>query len=217
MKLDNFENLYANESPQQCQAFPYIYPTDNHLTHAALNTPPEELPFEISFEALYEDRDRRRRGKPRDENTSTQVNSRRRAQNRVSQRAFRERKEKHIKELEARLGDLEGRHSNLFQSYEILQVDCSNYKQQVSRLTDENERLRKQLGIPPSPRSASPHEDESERFAIDKSISYLENLAAKGMKDGADESGFVVSKEFDDRGREFVALTFSILGRRGGR
>jgi len=84
-------------------------------------------------------------------------------------------------------------------------------------LTDENERLRKQLGIPPSPRSASPHEDESERFAIDKSISYLENLAAKGMKDGADESGFVVSKEFDDRGREFVALTFSILGRRGGR
>jgi len=65
----NFENLYPNESPQQCQAFPYIYPTDNHLTHAALNTPPEELPFEISFEALYEDRDRRRRGKPRDENT----------------------------------------------------------------------------------------------------------------------------------------------------
>jgi AP-1-like factor len=66
---------------------------------------------------------------------------RRRAQNRASQRAFRDRKEKHMRELEQRLGELEGRHSDLSRSYESLQLEYSSAKTEVERLRKENARL----------------------------------------------------------------------------
>ena len=66
---------------------------------------------------------------------------RRRAQNRASQRAFRDRKEKHMRDLEQRLGELEGRHNDLTQSYESLQVEYSSVKQELDKLRQENERL----------------------------------------------------------------------------
>ena len=59
---------------------------------------------------------------------------RRRAQNRASQRAFRDRKEKHMRELEQRLNELEGRHTNLSRSYESLQHEYSSVKQELDRL-----------------------------------------------------------------------------------
>jgi len=63
---------------------------------------------------------------------------RRRAQNRASQRAFRDRKEKHMRELEQRLGELEGRHSDLTRSYESLQQEYMTIKGELERLRNES-------------------------------------------------------------------------------
>lgn len=68
---------------------------------------------------------------------SANTKQRRRAQNRASQRAFRDRKEKHVKEVEARLQELEGKYSDLSQSYETLQTEYVRAKQQLDKLNVE--------------------------------------------------------------------------------
>jgi chromosome segregation ATPase len=73
--------------------------------------------------------------------TKTHNVQRRRAQNRESQRAFRDRKEKHRRELEQRLGELEGRHTDLSRSYEILELEYSNAKQELEGLRKDNATL----------------------------------------------------------------------------
>jgi len=65
---------------------------------------------------------------------------RRRAQNRASQRAFRDRKEKHMRDLEQRLAELEGRHSDLSRSYESLQLEYTSVKQELEKLRKESAR-----------------------------------------------------------------------------
>ena len=62
---------------------------------------------------------------------SWQLSQRRRAQNRASQRAFRARKEKRMKETEEKLTDLQGQHNKLMQSYERLLIEYSAMKQEL--------------------------------------------------------------------------------------
>jgi hypothetical protein len=59
---------------------------------------------------------------------------RRRAQNRASQQAFRDRKRKYIKELEDKLTELEGLYSDLTQIYNTLQLEYSNTKMELEVL-----------------------------------------------------------------------------------
>ena len=66
---------------------------------------------------------------------------RRRAQNRASQRAFRERKEKHVQHLENELEQLEAKHHTLERNYsEVegarikLQSECEDLKEELTRL-----------------------------------------------------------------------------------
>ncbi|KKY21916.1 hypothetical protein UCRPC4_g03419 [Phaeomoniella chlamydospora] len=64
--------------------------------------------------------DRRRRGAgnyAEDKGNISTTRLRRRAQNRASQRAFRERKEKHVKALEQQLSKLHEKHHDLLESY----------------------------------------------------------------------------------------------------
>ncbi|OBT85175.1 hypothetical protein VE02_05664 [Pseudogymnoascus sp. 03VT05] len=68
---------------------------------------------------------------------TSQTHSRRRAQNRASQRAFRNRKDKHVKEVEARLQELEGKYRDLSDSYESLQTEYVVAKQELKKLTAE--------------------------------------------------------------------------------
>ncbi|KAH0562473.1 hypothetical protein GP486_002830, partial [Trichoglossum hirsutum] len=79
---------------------------------------------EIDGGQVLEDGSRRRRRlpSPKDKDALSQIHSRRRAQNRASQRAFRDRKEKHVKDLERRYEELEGKHKALQQSYSDLSV-----------------------------------------------------------------------------------------------
>jgi len=98
------------------------------------------IPVELDIEGLYEDHDRRRRKNGNEKTVSSHVHSRRRAQNRASQRAFRDRKEKHMRELEERLKELEGRHSDLTQSYESLQLEYSSVKHELDKLRKDRNR-----------------------------------------------------------------------------
>jgi chromosome segregation ATPase len=62
---------------------------------------------------------------------------RRRAQNRASQRAFRERKEKHVQHLEHELEELENKHRTLEKSYTDLGSTHAQLKQEVKQLRSE--------------------------------------------------------------------------------
>ena len=66
---------------------------------------------------------------------------RRRAQNRASQRAFRERKEKHVQQLEQQLSDLESKYEHLTQSYTDLGSAHQKLKREVKHLRSELEIL----------------------------------------------------------------------------
>jgi hypothetical protein len=65
------------------------------------------------------------------------AHKRRRAQNRLSQRAFRHRKEERQKELEEKLSELQQVHIELIQSYEILQQEYLQMKREVETLQRE--------------------------------------------------------------------------------
>ncbi|KAG9187868.1 hypothetical protein G6011_05739 [Alternaria panax] len=74
----------------------------------------------------------------------TPAQSRRKAQNRAAQRAFRERKERHVKELETKLSALES-------STHSLQSDNERLKAALHRARTENEILRATSGHSPAP------------------------------------------------------------------
>jgi AP-1-like transcription factor len=67
---------------------------------------------------------------------------RRRAQNRASQRAFRERKEKHVKGLEHQLEDLHDKHQDLLSSYSRQADEVSKLNARIQDLTSELEMIR---------------------------------------------------------------------------
>ncbi|KAL7779396.1 hypothetical protein CFE70_008899 [Pyrenophora teres f. teres 0-1] len=73
----------------------------------------------------------------------TPAQSRRKAQNRAAQRAFRERKERHVKELETKLSALES-------STHSLQSDNERLKAALARARTENEILRATSGHSPA-------------------------------------------------------------------
>jgi len=129
--LNGYENMYAGNGYMAYSSFLMQYPT----------APVGMIPVELDIEGLYEDHDRRKRKNGNEKVVASHVHSRRRAQNRASQRAFRDRKEKHMRELEQRLGELESRHSDLSRSYESLQVEYSSVKQELDRLRKDGGRV----------------------------------------------------------------------------
>lgn len=95
------------------------------------------------------DRRRRRSGstsapaaKDKETIPNMHLQKRRRAQNRASQRAFRERKEKHVKGLEHQLEDLHEKHQDLLQSYTRQADEVSKLNGRISELTAELNTLR---------------------------------------------------------------------------
>ena len=67
---------------------------------------------------------------------------RRRAQNRASQRAFRERKEKHVQHLEHELEQLESKHQHLAKSYTDLDSRHAEAQSEIAQLRSELASLR---------------------------------------------------------------------------
>jgi len=130
LNSNGFEKMYPGNGYMGYTAYPMQYPANG--------IPMGMIPVELDIEGLYEDHDRRRRKNGSEKIVSSHVHSRRRAQNRASQRAFRDRKEKHMRELEQRLGELEGRHNDLTRSYESLQQEYMTVKGELDRLRNES-------------------------------------------------------------------------------
>ncbi|EEH09440.1 predicted protein [Histoplasma capsulatum G186AR] len=83
-----------------------------------------------------------RRSKSKDKEKVSSMHLRRRAQNRASQRAFRERKERHLKGLESKLQDLHSKHQNLLQSYHQQTEEVQQLNIRIQQLTAELDLLR---------------------------------------------------------------------------
>ncbi|KAI0479734.1 hypothetical protein F4859DRAFT_513234 [Xylaria cf. heliscus] len=72
----------------------------------------------------------KRKRENRYKNAPPSVLSRRRAQNRASQRAYRERKDQRIKDLEGIISDLERKNETLTKAYELLRAEYWKLKAQ---------------------------------------------------------------------------------------
>ncbi|KAH7079349.1 hypothetical protein BKA63DRAFT_265147 [Paraphoma chrysanthemicola] len=92
---------------------------------------------------IDEGRASRTRSSSEEKESLTPAQSRRKAQNRAAQRAFRERKERHVKDLESKLSALES-------STHSLQSDNERLKLALQRARTENEILRATSGQSPS-------------------------------------------------------------------
>ncbi|RYP53221.1 hypothetical protein DL768_001725 [Monosporascus sp. mg162] len=91
----------------------------------------------------------RQTGSNSDDEDLTPAQSRRKAQNRAAQRAFRERKERHVKDLEAKLASLEAAQSQTASENEKLKRD-------LQKINTENEILRATSSIQAQRGSLSP-------------------------------------------------------------
>ncbi|TVY49758.1 hypothetical protein LOCC1_G000634 [Lachnellula occidentalis] len=152
MNNTNFDNIYSGNGYIEYPAFPVQYPV-----HGEGIAPAGLIPVELEIEGLYEDYDRRRKKNGNEKIVSGHVHSvggqsclaiRKRTQlmqhrggGHKTERAFRDRKEKHMRELEQQLGELEGRHNDLSQSYDSLQVEYTSVKHQMEGLREQNARL----------------------------------------------------------------------------
>ncbi|KIM96595.1 hypothetical protein OIDMADRAFT_44672 [Oidiodendron maius Zn] len=130
------------------------------------------LPPELDIEGLYGSQGRRRKYNRSDKAIPAHVHSRRRRQNRASQKAFRERKEKRMKETEEKLIGLQGRHNELTQSYERLQVEYSAMKQELETLRCKNESMY------PVPSHSLADINESDAMRADHSDPFLFDVSA---------------------------------------
>ncbi|KAI4233894.1 MAG: hypothetical protein L6R40_006926 [Gallowayella cf. fulva] len=91
---------------------------------------------------VYEDRRRRRSSTTQDKQAISNMGIRRRAQNRASQRAFRERKEKHVQHLETELQQLEARFRELQTSHTSLGATNEALTKEVEQLRGEIKTMR---------------------------------------------------------------------------
>lgn len=116
-------------------------------TNTSTTTSPMNSPYDLSFHMAYQSPElsseecsrsetqeaktkapAKRKRENRYKNAPPSVLSRRRAQNRASQRAYRERKDQRIKDLEALLNDAQQKNNVLTQAYATLQAEYMKLK-----------------------------------------------------------------------------------------
>ncbi|KAL8924670.1 MAG: hypothetical protein Q9172_002572 [Xanthocarpia lactea] len=90
----------------------------------------------------YEDRRRKESTTNQSKQAISNMGIRRRAQNRASQRAFRERKEKHVQHLETELSNLESKFHDLKTSHTALGETNEALKAEVEQLKEEIKTMR---------------------------------------------------------------------------
>ncbi|KMQ43866.1 hypothetical protein HL42_5386 [Trichophyton rubrum] len=93
----------------------------------------EKIPLEYIDSTSLDNGDQRER-RSTQKGPVTSMHLRRRAQNRASQRAFRERKEKHVKGLESQLHALHEQHQSLLQSYNSQANEVESLRKKVQEL-----------------------------------------------------------------------------------
>ncbi|KAI0590430.1 bZIP transcription factor [Pyrenophora tritici-repentis] len=119
-------------------------PQQGSPDNVAAHTPMPVGSVDSGIGAEFDDgRGSRTRSSSEEKDNLTPAQSRRKAQNRAAQRAFRERKERHVKELETKLSALES-------STHSLQSDNERLKAALARARTENEILRATSGHSPA-------------------------------------------------------------------
>ncbi|RMZ72212.1 bzip transcription factor [Pyrenophora seminiperda CCB06] len=119
-------------------------PQQGSPDNVAAHTPMPVGSVDSGIGGEYDDgRGSRTRSSSEEKENLTPAQSRRKAQNRAAQRAFRERKERHVKELETKLSALES-------STHSLQSDNERLKAALARARTENEILRATSGRSPA-------------------------------------------------------------------
>ncbi|KAK5060220.1 hypothetical protein LTR84_010105 [Exophiala bonariae] len=106
-----------------------------------------KIAVEYNNAATLDQANRRRRrsgstSTTKEKDTIPNMHLRRRAQNRASQRAFRERKEKHVKGLEHQLEDLHEKHQDLLQTYTRQADEVGKLNNRIAELSAELNALR---------------------------------------------------------------------------
>ncbi|RDW77483.1 hypothetical protein BP6252_05536 [Coleophoma cylindrospora] len=142
-QFQQFDFGFNNHNAMQQQIKPATPPHHQPQAHkpsissTTQNVNPNHGLPEMSRAEMQDDINSRQRGgsNSEDEENMTPAQSRRKAQNRAAQRAFRERKERHVKDLEAKLAALTSSSTNLSTENELL-------RQQLQRASTENEILR---------------------------------------------------------------------------
>jgi AP-1-like factor len=115
--------------PSQGSYNPPSYPSHGHFGSVS------HLPGDILAHAKSEADDHSGNGRGSEEDNLTPAQSKRKAQNRAAQRAFRERKEKHVKDLEAKLADLEA-------AQQQASLENERLKRDLQKMATENEILK---------------------------------------------------------------------------
>ncbi|OCK77038.1 hypothetical protein K432DRAFT_130083 [Lepidopterella palustris CBS 459.81] len=136
--IRSIEPLDTGFLPASYDAYPFPQglPTTSGSPDPIAQTPMPVGSLDSGLGADMDDRQSRTRSSSEEkEQRLTPAQSRRKAQNRAAQRAFRERKERHVKELEAKLSALES-------STHSLQSDNERLKLALQRARTENEILR---------------------------------------------------------------------------
>ncbi|KAK4154893.1 hypothetical protein C8A00DRAFT_32339 [Chaetomidium leptoderma] len=155
---DQFQNYDGYVQFNTGQAFPGPpTPPGQHPVHAAAATPvngavhqPGPTPDLLSISKIEaDDQANRRQGSNSEDEDLTPAQSRRKAQNRAAQRAFRERKERHVKDLEGRLEELELAQQSAVSENERL-------KRNLQKVETENEILRATSMVGPNAASPGP-------------------------------------------------------------
>jgi len=133
-----------NANPLQFE----MYSNTGQIPQFYVQQPPR-IPIEFTGSTTLDQHDRRRRrsssstSPPKDtKEVIPNMHLRRRAQNRASQRAFRQRKEQHVKSLEHQLEDLHEKHQDLLHSYTCQADEVSKLNSRIRELTAEVQALR---------------------------------------------------------------------------
>ncbi|GAP86581.2 putative bzip transcription factor [Rosellinia necatrix] len=111
------------------------YPTFNHHNQAFPGPPGPPTPPNIPLNGQNHTDTNRQTGSNSEEDDLSPAQSRRKAQNRAAQRAFRERKERHVKDLEAKLASLEAAQS-------LTATENEKLRREMQKMSTENEILR---------------------------------------------------------------------------
>ncbi|KAK3900861.1 hypothetical protein C8A05DRAFT_35481 [Staphylotrichum tortipilum] len=142
-QFQNFDN-YVQQQYNPGQAFPGppTPPGQQLPVHATAPAPVPGLVHQPSAPSemlpvtkIETDEQTRRQGSNSEEDDLTPAQSKRKAQNRAAQRAFRERKERHVKDLESRLHELE-------QAQQDTATENERLRRDLHKMETENEILR---------------------------------------------------------------------------
>ncbi|KAI0838623.1 hypothetical protein F5Y06DRAFT_267388 [Hypoxylon sp. FL0890] len=148
--MDEIDTVANLSSPSKSTS--YIYgDADFYLdsSNASTSSSPMDSPYDITFQGMYPNPEHidgprdaaqpesqqptskpaaKRKRENRYKNAPPSVLSRRRAQNRASQRAYRERKDQRIKDLEVLLTEAQKKNDVLSQAYSNLQAEYIRLK-----------------------------------------------------------------------------------------